>query len=421
MDSFILRHFHADTTVGWYIPPTWFENASNDLRISTEPLTLLDAAELALELALHNNAYLDNSKIPLIVHQTLPSPQPATWPSEAKDSVEDWLELATSKRDPRAPAMAYLFWDDGGLDALIETYEPWFWSAFQRLPYRIEQADVSRVVALRWFGGVYADVDVRPLQHPVAWIQDTDVADWTEPETSTTHKMQRPQKASYKEPDIAPYNWRNLLAGIDVSHHEGIGAVFGLECDSDPAGDEYWRLGYTHPVQVTNWALAMAPTHPIARVYVELVAAQLADNTTNLREIDPLDLTGAPVLTAALQNYTEHSTLERPTTWNSLSGLGDAPGGRGKVLTGDLVVLPITAFSPGRSWFHNMGSQPVTHPSARLYHTAAASWREANLKVHAGKLCRKFFGKCKDWATMPEAEASAVPVVPELVHEAESA
>lgn len=58
--------------------------------------------------------------------------------------------------------MAWFLWDDDGIDALIEKYEPNLYENFQRLPFSVEKADVFRVVVLKWFGGV-----VRPLNTPL--------------------------------------------------------------------------------------------------------------------------------------------------------------------------------------------------------------------------------------------------------------
>lgn len=178
-------------------------------------------------------------------------------------------------------------------------------------------------------------------------------------------------------------------------------SVFGIECDTPPPPDNsYWRYGYTYPVQVTNWALAMAPHHPIAAQFISNLATTIAQNITRLRDIDPLDITGPPALTTAIQAvaHAEEPQLD----WQSLSGLnGDPVGGRGKVVAGDSLILPITGFSPGRGWFHNMGSESVEHPNARLRHAAAGSWRKMGFKVQYGKFCRAVFGLCRDWKKIP--------------------
>jgi mannosyltransferase OCH1-like enzyme len=53
--------------------------------------------------------------------------------------------------------MAWLMWDDDGVDALVQKYEPGMYQAFSALPYPVEKADAFRVLVLKWFGGVVSD------------------------------------------------------------------------------------------------------------------------------------------------------------------------------------------------------------------------------------------------------------------------
>jgi hypothetical protein len=160
-------------------------------------------------------------------------------------------------------------------------------------------------------------------------------------------------------------------------------------------------MGYTFPVQITNWALAMSPHHPIADAFLTNLTQRIQTDVAMLARIDPLDLTGPPALTRTVKGYTE--SVERDFAWQSLSSLNDStPGGHSKIVAGDVLVLPITGFSPGRGKFRNMGSQPVSHPSARLVHLAAGSWRKKDLKVTYGKLCRTVFGLCREWSKIPD-------------------
>jgi hypothetical protein len=181
-----------------------------------------------------------------------------------------------------------------------------------------------------------------------------------------------------------------------------VNAIFGIEADNLPEPDDtYWRMGYTFPVQITNWALAMAPHHPVADRFLSSLAERVQTDVNMLSRIDPLDLTGPPALTRTVKDYAEG--LPPEFSWQSLSSLDDSvPGGHAKIVAGNVLVLPITGFSPGRGSFRNMGSQPTSHPSARLVHMAAGSWRKADLHVTYGKLCRTLFGLCRDWSKIPD-------------------
>ena len=195
-----------------------------------------------------------------------------------------------------------------------------------------------------------------------------------------------------------------MTQALQFRKEAAVTALFGIEADNLPEPDPmYWRMGYTYPVQLCNWAFGMSPHHPIADQFLAKVTSAIDTNITTLLSIDPLDITGPPALTQAV-GETVHQ--ENPSfEWQSLSARnGDAKGGIAKIVRGDTLILPITGFSPGRGWLFNMGSEPVTHPHARLKHLAMSSWRVMDLKVHIGKFCRIAFGMCGDWKKTPDTE-----------------
>lgn len=148
---------------------------------------------------------------------------------------------------------------------------------------------------------------------------------WTEPSTNKTHS-----------------------SPADLG---GVRAIFGLEADCDPNEDTYWRSGYYFPIQLTQWAFAAAPDHPVLSRFVsqtsEVLRAASARNEGDLHSaaaiqelmaVDPLVLTGPAAMTGTVKGWLEHN---EGVDWNSLTGLAD--GGRSKRV-GDVVVLPITGF-----------------------------------------------------------------------------
>ena len=147
---------------GWSIPPSWIQDHNGtrtDLAQAGE-LSILEAAEHALELARQHQAFLDKSHIPLITHQTWMDMDAQTWSYLIRERVERWLSVAIQPKDEplKGPEMAWFLWDDNGIDALIRRYEPDLYEDFQRLPYPVEKADVFRVVVLKWFGGIVSIV-----------------------------------------------------------------------------------------------------------------------------------------------------------------------------------------------------------------------------------------------------------------------
>lgn len=115
---------------------------------------ILKAAECAAHLAQHQDAFLNNTRIPLIVHQTWRDLRPKTWNGVFRNSVEAWLQIAVGDATPGRPETAFFLWDDEAIRRLIKTYEPSLFEGFSRLPYPVEKSDVFRIVVLKWFGGV---------------------------------------------------------------------------------------------------------------------------------------------------------------------------------------------------------------------------------------------------------------------------
>lgn len=188
----------------------------------------------------------------------------------------------------------------------------------------------------------YADLDTTPLRHPYSWVQKEDLLNWSDRVTGHAHGLHVPKTLSYEaSPDSRPQYQRALShtnkSSLDIS------AILGIECDTSVDKDDFWRMGYRHPVQLTNWAFAMAPQNPITVRYLANLAENIHQNASVLHKLDPLDLTGPPALTQAVKDHCEH---ELPGfDLNSVSGVGDSAGGRSKVAVGDILVLPITGFS----------------------------------------------------------------------------
>lgn len=159
-------------------------------------------------------------------------------------------------------------------------------------------------------------------------------------------------RKSYVAPAASPPKYQRVLSHFE-SELPAVGAILGIECDTAPDADDFWRMGYRYPIQLTNWAFAMAPQHPLATRYLVDLGHNIHTNITRLEEVDPLDLTGPPALTLAVK---EHCESEVPNfRWNSLGGLDDPPGGRGKIAAGDVLILPITGFSyVFTTWHHSI-------------------------------------------------------------------
>ncbi|KAL7815624.1 glycosyltransferase family 32 protein [Trichoderma gracile] len=389
----VWKHIHSfDGTGGaWYIPAAWIPPTQ------PAPKTILEAALLASNAALSvPERKLAYSNIPLLMHQTGRSSKANTWNPEVIPWVEQWLEYAVSP-PPRdtAAGMAYFFWDDEGIDLFMDEYERDLMSDFNSVFTPVERADVFRVLACRHLGGVYADIDTQPLRPPATWIGPADLTPWTD--DALAHNL----NPSHHAPNATT----TTTTTTTTTATHPVNLIWGIEADTDPSSDTYWRMGYTYPIQLTQWALASSPGHPALGQFMHNLRAQVRlekemamgddddddDEAGNYRA-DPLTRTGPAAVTLATMQWLGKEV--QGFRWNSLTGLKD--GGRSKLVQ-DVLILPITGFSPGRGTYGNMGSKPITHPDARLVHHALGSWKKFDWVVEYGKFCRTAFGLCRDW------------------------
>ncbi|KAL6802722.1 glycosyltransferase family 32 protein [Trichoderma sp. SZMC 28013] len=379
----VWKHIHSFDGVGgaWYIPPSWLADDQ------TPPTDIVEAASLASTAALFaRERQVAFSNIPLLMHQTGASSKVNTWKPDVVPWVERWLEYATSPTD--GEPMAYFFWDDEGIAMLMDKYDEEFVEDFNAIFTPVERADIFRVVTCLYFGGIYADIDTEPLRHPADWVGPSDLARWIDDITGKSYGFKNPEEEA---------------ASPSANGKQPVNLIWGLEADTDPNTNTYWRMGYTYPIQLTQWALASAPGHPALKQFMDNLYAEvlLEKNATtdDPNRADPLTRTGPAAVTLATLLWLEHDNGFR---WNALTGLKD--GGKTK-LVADALILPITGFSPGRGSYGNMGSKPITDPDARLVHHALGSWRKFDLLVEYGKFCRTVFGLCKDWTKVPTPQS----------------
>ncbi|EKJ72510.1 hypothetical protein FPSE_07391 [Fusarium pseudograminearum CS3096] len=261
----------------------------------------------------------------------------------------------------------------GGMRSLIQEFENDFLDTYDSILTPVERSDVFRILVCKNFGGIYGDLDTELIRHPASWIGPSDTATWTDDETGSD------------------YGYHNDSAMLD-NETRVVNLLWGLEADNDPNSDAYWRQSYTYPQQLSQWAFAAAPHHPVVTRYMENLRSYTKDNETAAMNSDPLKRTGPAAVTLATKSWLEDHVGFR---WTSLTGVKD--GGRPK-LVNDVLVLPITAFHPSHgSRTGIMGRKPMTDPDARLCHHGTGSWKHFDLSGEYGKICRRLFGLCRDW------------------------
>lgn len=124
---------------------------------SEQPQNILDAARTVSQSALFNRERrIPFSNIPLIVHQTWKTTAADTWSPRILPWVELWLE--NSIYVDCGPSMAYLFWDDTGMRALVEEFENEFLERYDSLLTPVERSDVFCILVCKHFGGIVSVV-----------------------------------------------------------------------------------------------------------------------------------------------------------------------------------------------------------------------------------------------------------------------
>lgn len=196
--------------------------------------------------------------------------------------------------------------------------------AYEAMPLPVLKADFFRYLILLARGGVYSDIDTSALKSATEWI-----------------------------PQSVP--------------HDSVGLVIGIEADPDR---DDWQDWYSRRIQFCQWTMQSKPGHPVLR---EVVAA-ITDETlrkkrsgllTNFRDKNVIEFTGPAVWTDVIfeyfndPQYFDMSTSKGAIDWHNFTGMTTTR----KV--GDVIVLPITGFSPGVG---QMGAGEVDDPMAFVRH-----------------------------------------------------
>lgn len=198
--------------------------------------------------------------------------------------------------------------------------------AYEALPLAVLKADLFRYLVLLARGGIYSDIDTTALQPASEWL---------------------PQE-------------------LDQST---VGLVVGIEADPDR---EDWHEWYSRRIQFCQWTIQAKPGHPVLRDIV----AYITEEALRMKKLGVLkskkmdktvvEFTGPAAWTDAVFRYLNNPEYfkidpetSRNVTYEDFTGQED----RRKV--GDVVVLPITSFSPGVG---QMGAMDIDDPMAFVQH-----------------------------------------------------
>lgn len=201
--------------------------------------------------------------------------------------------------------------------------------AYEALPSIILKMDFFRYLILLARGGIYADVDTLPLQPVPNWIPE------------------------------------------NVSPNE-IGMIIGIESDPDSPD---WKKTYARRLQFCQWVIQAKPGHPILREVVSKITEKTLEKLRGgdmevKNNLDILEWTGAGIWTDVVFTYFNdyvQSGIYSKITWKDFTKL-EVPK-----LISDILVLPITSFSPG---IGTMGAKGEDHPLAFVKHYFENIWKK---------------------------------------------
>ena len=206
----------------------------------------------------------------------------------------------------------------------LYTSVPEVLEAYHALPLPVLKADFFRYLILLARGGIYSDIDTHALKSAAEWL-----------------------------PESVP--------------REAIGLVIGIEADPDR---EDWAEWYSRRIQFCQWTIQSKPGHPVlqeivANITLETLKKKKSGELKAFKGSNVIEFTGPAVWTDTIfdymndEKYFDMTTGKGNITWRDFTGM------KVPKRVGDVVILPITSFSPGVG---QMGAEDYDHPMAYVKH-----------------------------------------------------
>lgn len=271
---------------------------------------------LVLHKSRADQKHMSSNAMPKIIHQSWKSRD--FIPQFLDDAVESWRKLN--------PGYEVRFWSDQEMDSFVRKEWPIYWELYRKFPRRIMQADYFRYLVVLKFGGVWSDIDTMCLKPVDTWNSSALI-----PVSSQTKKQ-------------SPLN-----------------AFIGVEFDASGVIIDWFSI----KLQFVQWTFAFPREHPLLRYvvdkiyykYINMTGYEISEYTVH-RVTGPTIWTDAVLeffsLSAGISNYHQFRYLKYP------------------LVIGDVVVLPITAFSPNNV---EMGGKTADHPDSLVEHLFYGSWK----------------------------------------------
>lgn len=212
----------------------------------------------------------------------------------------------------------------GHLLRLLYASIPEVLEAYDALPMPVLKADFFRYLILLARGGIYTDIDTYAIRSAVEWI-----------------------------PDSVP--------------RDTLGLVVGIEADPDRPD---WKEWYSRRIQFCQWTIQAKPGHPVlrdivTRVTQETLKRKRAGQLDKTADKGVVEFTGPAIWTDVIfeymndPRYFDMTNSKGAIDWRNFTGM-EMPK-----RVGDVIVLPITSFSPG---VQQMGAKDYDDPMAFVKH-----------------------------------------------------
>lgn len=296
------------------------------------PLQVLRGKPLKDQLE-YSFPYDPTSKFPAYIWQTWKTtPSSGNFQEEFREPEASWSIMH--------PTFVHeVITDDVAVTLLKYLYAsiPEVMEAYHAMPLPVMKADFFRYLILLARGGIYSDIDTSALKSATEWV-----------------------------PSEVP--------------RSSYGMVIGIEADPDR---EDWAKWYSRRIQFCQWTIQSKPGHPILRDVVANITEETLKRkaqgrlTKDHRNI--IEYTGPALWTDAIfkffndPEYFDMTTSKGNITWQQFTGMKTAK----KV--GDVVVLPITSFSPG---VRQMGAGEDDDPMAFVKHNFEGTLHEPRIRSH---------------------------------------
>lgn len=277
-----------------------------------------------------------DSKFPAYIWQTWKTtPAQGQFPEEFRQAEASWTT--------NHPTFVHeVITDDVAVHLIRHLYVsvPQVLEAYHALPVPVLKADFFRYLILLARGGIYSDIDTHSLKSAADWI-----------------------------PSDVPSN--------------SYGMVIGIEADPDRPD---WADWYARRIQFCQWTIQSKPGHPILVDVVANITQETLQRkaegklTKDTKSI--INFTGPGLWTDSIfsffndPTYFDMSTSKGNITYTHFTGMKQPK----KV--GDVIILPITSFSPG---IKTMNAGEDDDPMAFVKHQFEGSWKPENER-HIGKI-----------------------------------